>query len=158
MRYQITTFQWLQLPSETRQSLAKVFQIQKHGNSSVYGNRIISDGYTNQDLAGITVEKINIMLGTEHAEKDILHAFEEVVDYLNTNTKENNNEKRQEQSSGPATSTEEQGTDRDGNEDEGADGEDHKDDEHDLPASAKKASAKTPRSGKTVGKASANSK
>ena len=82
MTFQVSQTQWLELPRGMREQLVKLFNIPKHGHSVVHGGKILADGYTNQDLQAITIEKINSYLGTSYEEIDILKAFNQLVEKL----------------------------------------------------------------------------
>jgi hypothetical protein len=49
---------WLGLKSTTRQSLKILLDIPKTGGSEVYGNTVVSDGFTDSDLATVTLPKL----------------------------------------------------------------------------------------------------
>ncbi len=56
---------WMQLEKEIRIHLAEVFQLQRTGPTEVRDNVAISDGFSVEDLKGITVEKMNAYIGSE---------------------------------------------------------------------------------------------
>lgn len=49
---------WMALPKETRDHLVKVFNLNRSGASEIRDQDIITDGYTNTDLLGITHTKM----------------------------------------------------------------------------------------------------
>lgn len=86
LKYQVSTFHWLQADTETRSQISKLLDLPRTGGGKVYGTRLISDGYTNEDLAGITVERINSLLQSSYAPEHILEAFEALVNYVKRGT------------------------------------------------------------------------
>ena len=84
-RYQIATTQWLELSNELRNKIATMFDLKKGAGAKVYGTRLISDGYTNENLQGVTVEKINAVMGTSFVEEEILKAFHGFVEFIKNN-------------------------------------------------------------------------
>lgn len=108
MRYQISTTQWLELSNDLRNKIAAMFDLKKGAGAKVYGSRLISDGYTNENLQGITVEKINAFMGTSFVEKEILEAFHQFVEFI-----KNGNEKIEH---GKTISQQVEGTNSNGNE------------------------------------------
>ncbi len=67
IKHQITTFHWLQVETKERAKVAEILDLKRSGGGKVYGTKLISDGYTNEDLSGITVEKINNLLKSSYA-------------------------------------------------------------------------------------------
>lgn len=55
---------WLQLSSETRQKVAHALNIKRSGGTVVEGNRVVSDGYTPDDLFAIKVEQLQEFTGS----------------------------------------------------------------------------------------------
>lgn len=55
---------WIDLPKETRDHLAKVFNIQKTGITEVRDQTVVSDGYTNLDLSVLTADKMSAYVGS----------------------------------------------------------------------------------------------
>ena len=61
---QLVTPQWLALPQEVRAKFVEVFHIKKSGCTQIFGNKLMSDGCTHEDLAVVTVEKMQEFLGS----------------------------------------------------------------------------------------------
>lgn len=61
---------WLSIKPETRNKLRQDLGIPHTGGTEVWGNRIVSDGTTQQDLNVITVQKLQDYL--DYAESDDL--------------------------------------------------------------------------------------
>lgn len=59
----IAVNQWVSLPPEIRLRLVKIFDIPRSAGTHVENGVVTTDGYTYQDLKGITVEKMNNFLG-----------------------------------------------------------------------------------------------
>lgn len=57
--------QWVQLPTETRRQLVQVFNLKRSAGSEVVDGKLKTDGYTEKDLQGITVEKMQAFTGSE---------------------------------------------------------------------------------------------
>lgn len=60
---QINTTQWLMVKKETREQIARDLNLSKRGGCIVEDGRVLSDGYTHDDLSGITVEKLQEATG-----------------------------------------------------------------------------------------------
>lgn len=82
MQPQITRSQWLGLPRETRTALVKLFEIPRSGFTEVVDGRVINDGYTQEDLAAITVGRLQELLDTEDFDLHVL--FVELVNSIQT--------------------------------------------------------------------------
>ncbi len=82
---QLFSYQWRRLTPEIRGKLTEIFEIPRTGRAVVvsYGNTadVQSDGYTEADLATVTLEKINNYLGIE--ESDFNQAFTNLINKLN---------------------------------------------------------------------------
>lgn len=76
----LSTAIWLQLKPETRAIIAKTFEISKSGNTEVVDNRVVSDGYTVNDLMGITIEKLKAF--TNNNSNDFYFQFTKVVNFI----------------------------------------------------------------------------
>ena len=63
----ITKDQWMLLDIPTKQKLVAVFGINKSGFSEVRDSIVVTDGYTQEDLKVITLEKMNEYIGSEEA-------------------------------------------------------------------------------------------
>lgn len=70
MMQAITPPIWLSIKPETRNKLRQDLGIPRTGGTEVWGNRIVSDGTTQQDLNTITVQKLQDYL--DYAESDDL--------------------------------------------------------------------------------------
>ena len=77
----LSTSAWLSLSKTTRAALAVLFNLPKTGTPSASigsaGSKIESDGYTAQDLANITVTKMQAILDSDS--NDFYGLFEQVV-------------------------------------------------------------------------------
>ncbi len=56
---------WIDLPKVTRQHLAKVFGLTPNGIAEIRDQFVVSDGYTNADLEGITKERMAVYVGSD---------------------------------------------------------------------------------------------
>jgi len=56
---------WIEYPKDIREHLAKVFNLQRTGISEIRDNTVVSDGYTNDDLRGITQQKMIDYVGSD---------------------------------------------------------------------------------------------
>ena len=56
---------WVSLPKETREHLIKVFKLVRTGISVVKDQTLVSDGYTEEDLEGISLEKMCEYIGSQ---------------------------------------------------------------------------------------------
>ncbi len=70
---QLTIPQWLQIPMSQRMKIVKIFNLPRSGGTVVQDNTVITDGYTHEDLALITVEKLQEYL--KEKEQDDLFAL-----------------------------------------------------------------------------------
>lgn len=82
MLMQLNTVQWVSLPLETRLKLVDIFDIPRSGNTEVEDNKIITDGYTHQDLAHITIEKMQGFL-LDTVTDDYFGLFQRILDVIN---------------------------------------------------------------------------
>jgi xylose isomerase len=62
---QLGVSQWVQLPFEVRQKLVKMFDLIRTGGSEVIDGRLKTDGYTEKDLRGVSLEKMKSITGAE---------------------------------------------------------------------------------------------
>lgn len=119
----------------------------------MHGTRVISDGYRSQEIgASVTIDKINVLLGTKYTEKDILVGFYEVVDALEKGIElplEKNNH-------GTTKTKQDEGTDRAGDEDATGNAKYIDKSGNDIPSSAPKRGAKASAGRKAGSKASGN--
>ena len=74
---QLTTPQWLSLPISTRMRLVQIFNIPRSQGSLVQDNKVMSDGYTHNDLMHISVEKMQKLLDSD--EKDFFKLFADII-------------------------------------------------------------------------------
>lgn len=74
---QLNTLQWVGLDSSIRSELVEIFDIPRSGYTIVEGQEVITDGYTNQDLTSITVEKMQEYL--DSTETEYFDLFKEVL-------------------------------------------------------------------------------
>lgn len=153
-RYQITTTHWLDTPQAVRQEIVKMFGIERRGNARVYGNRVLSDGYRNEELALITIERLNDTLGSKYEPSDILKAFYDLVDRIEGgNKEENNNEHNSTTSTGEQSNDgEDGGNQRVSTEDEEGDRKDTEEHAGDVSTTNGESVAKPSRSRKAGGK------
>jgi hypothetical protein len=68
---------WLSLSRETRERIAILLEIPKSTGVTVQGGVVISDGYTYQDLATVTLEKLQLFMN--EAEPDFYKLFGKLV-------------------------------------------------------------------------------
>lgn len=61
----ITKDQWMLLDIPTKQRLVEVFGLIKSGFSEVRDNYVVTDGYTQEDLKAINLEKMSAYIGSE---------------------------------------------------------------------------------------------
>lgn len=71
---------WLSLPQLTRAKIAELFSLTKSGNVQVFngpnGSEVRSDGYTYEDLSVITVESMQVILGS--TKEDFYALFKDI--------------------------------------------------------------------------------
>jgi hypothetical protein len=80
---------WLQLPMDVRVEMRKVFNIKRSSGSQVINqlydgkkvSTVVSDGTTPQDLAVLTVEKLQNFTGVDST--DIIALFEQTAQIIN---------------------------------------------------------------------------
>ena len=70
---QLTIPQWLQIPMSQRMKIVKIFNLPRSGGTVVQDNTVLTDGYTHEDLALITVERLQEYL--KEKEQDDLFAL-----------------------------------------------------------------------------------
>ncbi len=78
---QISQHEWLRLKLETRKNIAAIFRIPRSGGTEVVGQTVVSDGYTYNDLALLTLDKIQEFLGMPK-EKDFYKLLNILVERL----------------------------------------------------------------------------
>lgn len=69
--------QWMTYSMEERRILAEKLNIPRSGGMHVFNNKIISDGYTAEDLFHVTIEKLQEVTGSES--NDILQLIQELL-------------------------------------------------------------------------------
>jgi len=74
MKIQITTPIWLSIKSETRQELAKIFSLSKSTYTNIVDGRVMCDGFSNEDLTFLTLEKLKDFTGC--ASDELVTQFE----------------------------------------------------------------------------------
>lgn len=80
MEYQLSPNQWLQFPMEVRSKLKVIFSIPRSKGTILEGNVVKSDGHTFEDLAVITVGKMQEYLATE--EEDFMRLLTTIVESI----------------------------------------------------------------------------
>ncbi len=91
LRQQITIPQWLQFPSEVRLKLIKIFEIPKSEGTYVVDKTVVSDGHNHDDLAHITVEKLQFF--TESKEENFFTLMELALSKIYEETEKEQEEK-----------------------------------------------------------------
>lgn len=61
----IYTHIWMLVPYEERMVLVEHFDITKSGVTEIRNEEVLTDGYTNDDLAAITAERMAAFVGSE---------------------------------------------------------------------------------------------
>lgn len=74
----LTPTQWLELPTDVRQRIAEVFGLRKSTGTEVVDNRVVSDGYTVENLQGVSVTTMQTYLKSK--EKDFYTLFNTLVE------------------------------------------------------------------------------
>lgn len=64
LQRQLTTFEWLQLPDNIKSLFKTTFEIPRTGGSMVIGNKVVSDGHTNEDLSRVSLDSLQKYLDT----------------------------------------------------------------------------------------------
>lgn len=82
MKPQLSKPQWLNLPIEVRVKLIEVFHLTRSGFTEVVDGRVTSDGYTHEDLAKITLEKLQEILDSDN--DDYFALLEELIDSISS--------------------------------------------------------------------------
>jgi hypothetical protein len=80
LQKQILTSQWVSLKQETRIKLAGLLELTRDTSTEVAGGRVICDGYSNQALSAITVERLQGLLNSQ--ETDIYTLFEALINQV----------------------------------------------------------------------------
>jgi hypothetical protein len=69
MKPQVTQPQWLSLPSETRRAIVKTFNLPRSGGTitslDMGGPKVSCDGHLDQDLAHLSVERMQAYVGSK---------------------------------------------------------------------------------------------
>lgn len=74
---QIVISIWLEVKREVRDKIATIMSMSRNGATEVAGGRVICDGFTNDDLKGITVEKMQKYLKSK--EVDLFQLFNALI-------------------------------------------------------------------------------
>lgn len=81
----MTSFQWMRLGQAMRNELVKIFAIKRSQGSTVHmlgeTAKVVSDGYTDEDLAVITVAKMQAFL-KEKKETDFWKLMDATIDKI----------------------------------------------------------------------------
>lgn len=77
----LSRLKWLELDFQTRLNIATQFDIPKRGGTIVEGHRVVTDGFREEDLALLTVEKMQAFLGSTST--DFYALFEQTANKLN---------------------------------------------------------------------------
>lgn len=92
MKVYILQTEWLNLPQETRQTLVYQFAIHKSEGVVVQNNKIMSDGCSQRDLMGLTIDKMIDFLGNEWEKTDNDKLYDDlfirVLNKINGKTKD----------------------------------------------------------------------
>lgn len=92
MKVYILQTEWLNLPQETRQTLVYQFAIHKSEGVVVQNNKIMSDGCSQKDLMGLTIDKMIDFLGSEWEKTDNDKLYDDlfirVLNKINGKTKD----------------------------------------------------------------------
>lgn len=70
----INVKQWMEIPKEVRERIAKDFNLPKTGRLGIAGNKIISDGYTQDDIKKVTLQNLQTLLDASEDDFDGLLA------------------------------------------------------------------------------------
>ena len=73
---------WVSLSKEERESLANAFNLRRDEGTEVCNDRIISDGYSDLALSGITVESMQALTGSKTENFDDL--LKETINFVMT--------------------------------------------------------------------------
>lgn len=86
MQIQVTVPEWLKLSQETRVRLAEKFQLSRSRGTQMEqqgeGSVLVSDGYSNSDLEGITLEKMQEYLQDTSISGDFVSLFHGVLEKI----------------------------------------------------------------------------
>jgi hypothetical protein len=80
---QIFSPEWLLIKQETRAKLRQMFDLNEDISREVCNNQVICDGFSNQMLANITLEKVNEQLKEQY--EDFMTAFNTLIAKLEYN-------------------------------------------------------------------------
>jgi hypothetical protein len=67
---QIYSGMWIKLPLDVKNRIAEIFHVQKTGYSHVFDNKIVADGYTEEELSKINVSTMREYLVNRQFEFD----------------------------------------------------------------------------------------
>lgn len=82
MKVQLTRVIWLALSVGERQQLAETFNLVRSGASHVVSNKVESDGFRDEDLEAVTIEKMQEF--TENSSDDFSTLFDLTLEQLRT--------------------------------------------------------------------------
>jgi hypothetical protein len=88
MLAQLTKPQWLNIPLEMRIKLINIFKIPRSEATMTSGGTnsvILSDGHSHKDLESITIDKMQVYLGSQLT--DFYQLFDKVLEKLNEDNK-----------------------------------------------------------------------
>lgn len=80
---QLTQPQWLALPADVKAQLKVAFGVPRSEGARVDDNKVISDGHNHNDLAVITLERMQDFLGFSQESDEFYETFDRVLDKLN---------------------------------------------------------------------------
>ncbi len=72
---------WLSLSWETRRKIVEIFKIPRSGGTHVVGGVVKTDGYTQEDLTAISVEKMKEY--TKLESDDFVELFKKTIKLVN---------------------------------------------------------------------------
>jgi len=76
----INVKQWMDLPLEVRAKIIKDFNLERTGKAGIAGNKIVSDGYTQNDISKINL--LNLQKVLDSADEDFDIMFADYVDMI----------------------------------------------------------------------------
>ena len=91
----ISQQEWVKVPHEVRLELVQEFGLKRSGIIQVFNNTLMSDGYSYEDLAPLTVERMQLYVGTR--ETDYFKLWEATTNKANSLVKKRYEEEKQKQ-------------------------------------------------------------
>ncbi len=67
---------WMDLPKETKDHLIKIFSLSRTGITEIRDQTVVTDGYTNNDLATLTADKMSAYVGSPIGELSFSRLWE----------------------------------------------------------------------------------